>query len=191
MKNDNNFYTYLHQGNERLNFKRRRGVVVVLVICLIGLLANHSFAQPLANGKSKFLGCSTGSTIYSSFSDYWNQVTPGNAGKWGSVEYSQDSYSWTTLDNIYNYSLTNNFPYKHHTLIWGQQQPSWITSLDSTGQRAQIEEWIQLVGARYPDMDFVDVVNEPFNAPPAYMNALGGSGVTGWDWVITAFELAR
>lgn len=40
-------------------------------------------------------------------------------------------------------------------------------------------------------MTFIDVVNEPFNAPPPFMNALGGSGTTGWDWVITAFQLAR
>lgn len=54
-----------------------------------------------------------------------------------------------------------------------------------------MEKWIRLVGERYPDMDFVDVVNEPFNAPPPYKNALGGSGTTGGDWVITAFQWAR
>ncbi|NWF88363.1 MAG: endo-1,4-beta-xylanase [Ignavibacteriaceae bacterium] len=37
----------------------------------------------------------------------------------------------------------------------------------------------------------MDVVNEPLHAPPAYKNALGGDGVTGWDWVIKSFELAR
>jgi uncharacterized protein YjdB len=43
------------------------------------------------------------------------------------------------------------------------------------------------------------VVNEPINDPPDepgngggnYINALGGSGSTGWDWVIEAFRLAR
>ena len=37
----------------------------------------------------------------------------------------------------------------------------------------------------------IDVVNEPFHAVPSYANALGGSGKTGWDWVITAFQWAR
>ncbi len=37
----------------------------------------------------------------------------------------------------------------------------------------------------------IDVVNEPLHAPPSYMNAIGGSGSTGWDWVIWAFEKAR
>ena len=52
----------------------------------------------------------------------------------------------------------------------------------SASQREEVEEWIRLVGERYPDMDFVDVVNEPLNAPPPFMNALGGNGETGWDW---------
>jgi hypothetical protein len=35
------------------------------------------------------------------------------------------------------------------------------------------------------------VVNEPLHAPAGYREGLGGSGSTGWDWVITVFELAR
>ena len=150
-----------------------------------------TYAQPLADGQSKFLGCCIGYTTHSNFDDYWNQVTPENAGKWGSVEYAQDSYNWTQLDNIYSYAKNKGFPYKHHTLVWGQQQPSWISSLDSADQRAEVEEWIQLIGEKYPDADYVEVVNEPFHAPPSYKDALGGNGKTGFDWIITAFEWAR
>jgi len=155
---------------------------------------------PLASGQSKFLGCATSGYISSYLSKYFNQVTPGNDGKWGSVENIRGQYSWTNLDNIYNYAMgtTRNLLYKHHCLLWGQQQPGWISSLDSASQREEIEEWIQAVGARYPKMTQVDVVNEPMMAPPDgqagranYKNALGGDGITGWDWVITAFELAR
>jgi endo-1,4-beta-xylanase len=126
------------------------------------------------------------------FSTYWNQVTADDAGKWGSVEINQGSYSWSALDNIYNHAISNYLPYKHHNLVWGQQQPSWITSITDTAiLRAEVQKWIDTVAQRYPSTSFVDVVNEPFHAPPPYMNALGGSGKTGWDWVITAFQLAR
>ena len=37
----------------------------------------------------------------------------------------------------------------------------------------------------------MDVVNEPLNAPAPFRAALGGEGATGWDWVITSFQLAR
>ena len=53
------------------------------------------------------------------------------------------------------------------------------------------------MATRYPDLDFIDVVNEPLHDPPRgatngnYIEALGGNGVTGWDWIINAFTLAR
>ncbi|MCX6133186.1 MAG: endo-1,4-beta-xylanase [Ignavibacteriales bacterium] len=162
----------------------------MILIAALAYLPYTVSSQPLATGKGKFLGSSVKS-VRSDFTKYWNQVTADDAGKWGSVEGTQDAYTWTPLDNIYNFAITNGFPYKHHNLVWGNQQPSWITSLDSASQRAQVEEWIRLVGERYPKTTFVDVVNEPLNGPAAYRNALGGNGTTGWDWVITVFQWAR
>ncbi|MGA7160847.1 MAG: endo-1,4-beta-xylanase [Bacteroidota bacterium] len=174
---------------------RHRHKIFGLVISLIILGTAHSFSQPLANGKSKFLGniVSSGYNIRSDFATYWNQVTPENAGKWLSVEPSRGNFSWTELDDIYNYAMTNGFLYKHHNLIWGSQYPSWITSLDSATLYQEIVNWIQAAGQRYPKADFCDVVNEPLHTPlPAiFKTALGGNGATGWDWVINAFQLAR
>jgi endo-1,4-beta-xylanase len=187
--------------NKLINFK-----LWIAAICLLfylsGFISTALFAQPLAKNKSIFLGNIIGSTIHSNFSKYWNQVTAENAGKWGSVEYSQGSYNWTQLDNIYNYAISNGFLYKHHNLIWGNQQPSFLSSLDSAQQYQEIVNWIDTTGKRYPNADFCDVVNEPLpghNPPdgggtPAranYKNALGGDGKTGWDWVVNAFKLAR
>ena len=157
---------------------------------------------PFAENKSKFLGNAYGDVPDTVFTHYWNQVTPGNAGKWGSIAYTQDTnaWNWTPLDNIYNLAKKNNMIFKDHCLIWGQQQPNWISSLDSATQRHYIETWIRQVGKRYPNMDMVDVVNEGIKThnPPDggtghanYKNALGGDGATGYDWIITAFELAR
>jgi endo-1,4-beta-xylanase len=104
------------------------------------------------------------------------------------------------LDAAYNYSQSHSILFKDHCLIWGQQQPSWISGLDSAQQIFYIESWIRQVGKRYPNIDMVDVVNEPLTGhnPPDglqgranYKNALGGNGTTGWDWVIKSFELAR
>jgi len=151
----------------------------------------------LAEGHDKWLGCATGGTIPDNFWEYWNQVTPENAGKWGSVESGPDYYNWGQLDNIYNYAKDNDFPFRLHVLVWGKQQPGWwLTPLDSAAQAAEVEEWIQLCGERYPDADYVEVVNEPIERPPwdyypEYYESLGGEGETGWDWVIWAFEKAR
>jgi endo-1,4-beta-xylanase len=167
-------------------------VFLVILISMICSFPVQLSAQPLAQGKDKFLGAGTSSPVGRFFSKCWNQVTPGNAGKWGSVSSARGQYNWTNLDTIYNYAVQRGLLYKHHTLVWGSQQPSWIDGLDPASQRAEVENWIRLVVQRYPKMDYIDVVNEPLHTPlPSYKNALGGDGTTGWDWVITAFQWAR
>ena len=69
--------------------------------------------------------------------------------KWGNVEGSPGSYNWTELDNIYNYAVGHSFRYRHHTLIWGAQQPSFMSGLDSAQQYARIEAWMHESGLRY------------------------------------------
>jgi endo-1,4-beta-xylanase len=154
----------------------------------------------LAHGQGKFLGC-TYNGVDPHFLSYWNQVTPENAGKFASVGTSADTstWSWSGLNAAYVFAKSNNLPFKDHCLIWGNQQPAWISSgLDSATQVAALDGWIHQVGTRFPNTDMVDVVNEPLHNPPDgqsgranYMAALGGSGTTGWDWVIWAFTKAR
>ena len=167
------------------------------------LLPSMSFAQ-LAAGRSKFLGnIMDAYNIPSDFPLFWNQVTPENAGKWGSVQGTDtSSFNWSQLDAIYNYAISHNFPFKYHNLIWGAQQPNFMMKgvLDSAQQYRAIQAWIDSCGHRYPKSALCDVVNEPIHTPPDgggsparadYIQALGGAGKTGWDWVIKAFELAK
>ncbi len=140
----------------------------------------------------KFFGTAASAPAdYESLLTWFNQVTPENAGKWGSVEATRDVMEWDALDTAYQFAKSNSLPFKFHTLIWGQQQPGWIMNLPPEEQLVEIEEWFTEVAARYPDIDMIDVVNEPINAPAAYREALGGAGATGYDWVINAFKLAR
>jgi endo-1,4-beta-xylanase len=166
------------------------------------LINARIFSQPLANGHEKFLGNvdSGNPNIPAHWDTYWNQITPENAGKWGSVEGGRDVYSWSGADNAYNYAKQRGIPFKWHTLIWGQQSPGWISALSPEEQLEEIIEWFSAVGQRYHEIDYIDVVNEPLlghNPPDGGGNranfkaALGGNGTTGWDWVIKSFELAR
>jgi len=155
-------------------------------------------APPIATGQAKYLGAAWSPNLASlNFANYWNQVTPENGGKWGSVEGTRDVMNWTQADAAYALAKANGFPFKWHAFVWGNQQPAWIESLSTAEQREEIEEWFAAVAARYPDIDQIEVVNEPLHDPPRgptngnYIEALGGNGVTGWDWVITAFTLAR
>lgn len=141
---------------------------------------------------NKFFGTAPGGPEdYEHLLTYFNQLTPENAGKWESVEGERDVMNWQALDTAYYFARDNGIPFKFHTLLWGQQQPGWIADLSPEEQLAEIEEWMAAVAERYPDLEMIEVVNEPLHAPPPYLDALGGAGETGWDWVITGFELAR
>lgn len=155
---------------------------------------------PLAHGLEKFLGNIYSQAQTENFTYYWNQVTPENAGKWGSVEGTRDVMNWADLDAAYSLAKDSGFVYRHHVLVWGSQQPAWISDLSPAEQLEEIEEWFRAVNERYPDIDYLEVVNEPLpghnppdgqNGRADYAEALGGAGDTGWDWVITAFEMAR
>jgi endo-1,4-beta-xylanase len=155
--------------------------------------------EPIAFGQSKFIGNIYSPSQWPGFTKYWNQVTPENAGKWGSVEKYRDNMSWANLDAAYRAAKDHNMPFRMHVLVWGNQQPSWIENLSLTEKREEIQEWFEAVAARYPDIDWIEVVNEPLHDPPNqsgngggnYCDALGGSGETGWDWVLKAFRYAR
>ena len=125
---------------------------------------------PLATGQEKFLGGVCCGRQRPNFEAYWNQVTPENAGKWGSVEGTRDVMNWAELDEAYELAKANNFPYKHHVLVWGNQQPEWITDLPAEEQLEEILEWFNAVNARYEAIDFIEVVNEFDNDPPNLAN---------------------
>lgn len=188
---DGHFQLLADAARTRAHRSQQLKAAVLILAIACTLTTERASSQLLAGSKDRFLGAGTSSPPWRNFYQYWNQATPGNDGKWGSVSYSQGQYNWTNLDAIYNYAVNLGLLYKHHTLVWGNQQPVWINGLDTASQRAAVEDWIKRVGQRYPKMDFVDVVNEPIHAPPPYAAALGGSGSTGWDWVITSFQLAR
>jgi endo-1,4-beta-xylanase len=141
----------------------------------------------------KFVGnITTRGQVRSDFIDYWDQITPENEGKWGSVEGTRDRMNWAGLDAAYNYAKQHNIPFKQHTFVWGAQQPGWIGGLSQADQRAEVEEWIRLFCERYPDTQMIDVVNEPPpHTTPPYTAALGGAGASGYDWIVQSFKWAR
>ncbi|HEU4654296.1 MAG TPA: endo-1,4-beta-xylanase [Steroidobacteraceae bacterium] len=130
----------------------------------------------------------TNGNVRSDFVQYWDQITPENEGKWGTVEATRDVYNWSGLDRAYNYAMEHHIPFKQHTFVWGNQAPSWINSLSASEQAAEIEEWIRDYCARYPNTAMIDVVNEatPGHAPAAYAQNAFGS-----NWIIRSFQLAR
>lgn len=166
---------------------------ICIGILSLGILCSLTISQRVnaAMTNNKFIGNIIGSSIPNNFTTYWNQVTPENATKWGAIETTRGNMNWSGSDAIYNYAKKNNLKFKFHNLVWGSQEPTWLSSLSSVDQKNEVSNWIQAAGKRYSGADFVDVVNEPLHTPPTYINAIGGSGSTGWDWIVWSYEQAR
>jgi endo-1,4-beta-xylanase len=141
----------------------------------------------------KFVGnISTRGAIRSDFTTYWNQFTPENEGKWGSVEGSQGNFNWSALDTEYQYTQSHNVIFKQHNFIWGAQQPGWVASLSASAAQSAVQTWMQTFCSRYPNVKLIDVVNEPPpHTTPPYLNLIGGAGSSGYDWIVNAFKWAR
>lgn len=170
-------------------FLKKCVALLLMVSCLA--VSSAGVNAGLSGNNPKFLGQIISSSVPSNFDQYWNQVTPENSTKWGSVESSRGNMNWSQADMAYNYSKRNGFPFKFHTLVWGSQEPGWVSGLSAADQKAEVLEWMDAVAAKYGDSEYIDVVNEPLHAPPSFRNAIGGDGATGWDWVIWSFQEAR
>ena len=167
-------------------------------LALLGGLFCAAVHAQLSQNPDKFLGNIT--TSYQidygneKFYQLWNQITPENESKWDQIQgSSQNSFNWTNCDNIYKYAKNYNFPMKFHTLVWGSQYPKWMDNLSKEKQLEAIVKWMDAIKKKYPDLPMIDVVNEavPGHAPAPYKEALGGDGLTGYDWIIKAFEMAH
>lgn len=143
-----------------------------------------------ATPTAKFVGnITTRRQVRSDFTTYWNQITPENEGKWGSVQPSEGTFNWSALDAIYKFAHSANVVFKEHCFVWGAQQPTWVNNDNGA---AAVKNWIQSFCQRYPDTPFIDVVNEPPpHTTPAYKEAIGGDGTSGWDWIVNAFTWAH
>ncbi len=148
-------------------------------------------SDPVSVDHGKFVGNITTRNQVDSgnlkFADYWDQITPENAGKWGEVQGSPGGpYNWATLDAIYDYATTNRLLFKQHAFVWGQQQPS------GQPNEQQLKDWMRSFCSRYPDTQMIDVVNEPPpHTTPSYANSIGGGTDGDWQWITNSFVWAR
>lgn len=177
------------------SFTRLLKIAYCTVVFSFAMLPLSGYSQ-LCKDPNKFFGCTWyHDDIPAYFTNYFNQITSENGGKWGSIEYTRDVMDWNSMQTTYDYCYRHpQFKFKHHCFIWGQQYPEWAKNLTTKEQwLAEIDEWYNAFKLKFPDPEFIDVVNEPVNTPiPALMKAaLGGSGSTGYDWIVLAFQKAR
>ncbi|WP_437820098.1 endo-1,4-beta-xylanase [Sorangium sp. So ce1078] len=141
----------------------------------------------------KFVGnITTNGAVRDDFIQYWDQITPDIEGRWASIERSRGVRDWSRLDAIYKYAQDNGIPFRQYAFVWGGMSLSWLGSLSAEEQRQAVRDWMQAFCERYPDTDSIIVVNEPPpHTTPVFMNAIGGAGESGHDWIVNSFKWAR
>ena len=82
-------------------------------------------AEPLAGGGAKFLGnITTSGQIRSDMGDLWNQITPENGCKWGSIHSLSNGNSGTSRFAWDNYDKCES------AYNWAKEKPSgWSGNL--------------------------------------------------------------
>jgi len=143
-----------------------------------------------APAVDKFIGnlVHKNNDIVSDFADHWMQITMEANAKWGFVQPDPGTWVWEPVDQAWDYAAENGLLYKQHAFFWNFEQPDWV---DNTNVAAAAETWVQTFCERYPGIEMIDVVNEPLSHAPPYMNGLGGTGTSGYDWLVNAFQMAR
>ncbi|WP_405746203.1 endo-1,4-beta-xylanase [Streptomyces canus] len=183
----------------------RTGLSLVSLLSGLALLAPAPTAsaadvplRDLAAAKGKVMGTAvTGSKLTGTYGDLagaqFNSLTPGNAMKWGSVEPTRGSYNWAEADQIVNFAEAHGQQVRGHTLLWHNQNPSWLTN--GTWTAAQLgqlmNDHIALEVGRYKGrLAAWDVVNEAFNEDGTYRQTLWYNGL-GTGYIAQALTAAR
>lgn len=129
----------------------------------------------------------------------FNYVTPENEMKWESVERSEGNFSFGSADNIVNWAQQKNMKVKGHCLVWHNQLPSWVSSINNRERLlAVMKKHIETVMGHFGNKLMAwDVVNEAISTDSdvgtgnAQMRPSVFYKVLGEDFIPLAFKYAR
>lgn len=135
---------------------------------------------------------------------HFNSLTPDNTMKPGPIQPAEGDFRWTNPDRLVQFAKAHNMAVHGHTLVWHQQAAEWMFK-DAAGNKMtatpenkelllqRLETHIRAVVGRYKDdVDVWDVVNEVIDtAQPDCMRKSTWYEVTGMDYIVTAFRVAR
>ncbi|WP_435281817.1 endo-1,4-beta-xylanase [Streptomyces koelreuteriae] len=123
----------------------------------------------------------------------FNSVTAENAMKWDALEPSRNSYNWAAADRLVNHAAANNQGVRGHTLVWHNQNPSWLANGNFSASELNtiLKKHIDTTLGRYRGKIYAwDVVNEAFNEDGSPRNSLWQSKL-GSGYIANALRWAH
>ncbi len=102
----------------------------------------------------------------------FNLVTPENSMKWGYVNPEPGKFRWDDADELVAYASANDMDVHGHALVWYTQLPGWVLQSEVNEREGLMNEFIDTMTARYPDVAIWDVVNEAFEDDGSFRNSV-------------------
>jgi endo-1,4-beta-xylanase len=149
--------------------------VLVAMAALAGVVVwpapAASASVPLKNITHRYVGSAVAAAYLASEPDYravltreFDNVTPENEMKWGTVEAVRGQYDWSGADAIVRYAQQTHKTVRGHTLVWHSQLPDWVAALPAAELRQVLRDHVMTEVKRYKGkIRAWDVVNEIFN----------------------------
>ena len=135
---------------------------------------------------------------------HFNSITAENDMKPGPLQPTEGVFNFTAADSLVTFARSNNIRVRGHTLVWHNQNPSWLfkdasgNSLQPTPQNKtlmlqRLENHIRSVVTHFKDDVYAwDVVNEVID--PSQSDGFRRSQwfqLTGTDYIDRAFQVAH
>lgn len=123
--------------------------------------------------------------------DQFSSLTPENVMKWALLEPVRGKRDWAAADRLVDFAEEHDQAVRGHTLVWWNQNPSWVEALRGEELRQVTREHIRTTMERYRGrVGTWDVVNEPFEDDGSRRRSVLQREL-GDGWVEDAFRTAR
>ena len=176
--------------------------IIALALLLNGSVFAQDTLKSYANKIPMNIGACVDSNFYQNNQAYitvlnreFNTVVCQNEMKADALEPTQGVFTFTTADKLVAYAQQNNMKIRGHTLVWYNQNPSWLANGNWTRTTllAAMKEHISGVLGHYKGKIFEwDVVNEAFDDSGAgARRSCFWQNVIGDDYVDSAFTYAH
>ncbi|MBO4731483.1 MAG: endo-1,4-beta-xylanase [Spirochaetaceae bacterium] len=152
----------------------KKTLVLIFSLGLVSILLSSCAKKTLKDYAAKH-GVKTGVAV--AVSDLNNEehlqiirenssiVVAENCMKWESVHPGKTTWNWNEVDRMIEFAEKNKIEVKWHTLFWHNQNPRFLSSLETREQALEVmDEHITTIMTRYKGrISEYDVVNEMFN----------------------------
>jgi endo-1,4-beta-xylanase len=123
--------------------------------------------------------------------EQFSSVTPENVMKWALLEPERGTRDWAAADRLVDFAREHDQDVRGHTLVWWNQNPTWLGALKGDELRQVVREHIRTTMKRYRGrVGTWDVVNEPFEDDGTRRQSVFEREL-GPGWVEDAFRTAR